>query len=92
MVESNFEVKIVKGIAKNIEKFKDKLTKKEKEYLTSFSCNASNFSGLPKIQKFKLTQNAIKKTTNRVCAYYRTIGFKTKTKTKWTYLSDKNIE
>ena len=68
MVESNCEVKVIKVIAKNIEKYKDNLTKKEKEYLIRFSCNASNFSGLPKIQKFKLIQNAIKKTTKRVCA------------------------
>ena len=92
MIESNCDVKVIKEVAKNIEKYKDNLTKKKKEYLISFSCNASNFSGLPKIQKFKLIQNTIKKITKRVCAYYRTIGFKTKIKIKWTYLSYKNIE
>ena len=45
--------------AKIIEKYKDNLTKKEKEYLTSFSYNASNFYGTPKIRKSKLIQNAI---------------------------------
>ena len=50
----------MKGIAKIIEKYKDNLTKKEKEYLTSFSYNTSNFYGLPKIHKSKLIQNAIK--------------------------------
>ena len=54
MVESNCDAKVMKGIAKIIEKYKDNLTKKEKEYLTS------NFYGLPKIHKSKLIQNAIK--------------------------------
>ena len=49
MVEANCDAKVMKGIAKN-----------EKEYLTSFSCNTSNFYGLPKIHKSKLIQNAIK--------------------------------
>ena len=57
MVESNCDVKVMKGIAKIIEKYKDNLTKKEKEYLLSFSYNTSNFYGLPKICKFKLIQN-----------------------------------
>ena len=60
MVESNCDAKVMKGIAKIIEKYKDNLTKKEKEYLTSFSYNTSNFYGLPKIHKSKLIQNAIK--------------------------------
>ena len=46
--------------AKIIEKCKDNWGKKEKEYLTSFSYNASNFYGIPKIGKSKLIQNAIK--------------------------------
>ena len=50
----------MKGIAKIIEKYKHNLTKKENEYLTSFSYNTSNFYGFPKIQKSKLIQNAIK--------------------------------
>ena len=60
MVEANCDAKVMKGIAKIIEKYKDNLTKKEKEYLTSFSYNTSNFYGLPNIRKSKLIQNAIK--------------------------------
>ena len=60
MVESNCDTKVMKGITKIIEKYKDNLTKKEKEYLISFSYNTSNFYGLPKIHKSKLIQNAIK--------------------------------
>ena len=60
MVESNCDAKVMKGIAKIIEKYKDNLTKREKEYLLSFSYNTSNFYGLPKIHKSKLIQNAIK--------------------------------
>ena len=45
---------------KNYWEIQDKLTKNEKEYLTSFSYTASNFYGLPKIHKSKLLQNAIK--------------------------------
>ena len=36
MVESNFDSKVMKGKAKIIEKYKDNLTKREKEYLLSF--------------------------------------------------------
>ena len=54
MVEANCDAKVMKGIAKIIEKYKDNLTKKEKEYLTSFSYNTSNFYGLPKLHKSKL--------------------------------------
>ena len=43
MGEGNCDAKVMKGIAKVIEKFKDNLTKKEKEYLTRFLYNASNF-------------------------------------------------
>ena len=60
VIEGNCNAKLMKGIAKIIEKYKDNLTKKEKEYLTSFSYNTSNFYGLPKIHKSKLIQNAIK--------------------------------
>ena len=58
MVESNFDSKVMKGKAKIIEKYKDNLTKREKEYLLSFSYNKSNFYSLPKIHKFKIIQNA----------------------------------
>ena len=60
MVEANCDAKVTKGITKIIEKYKDNLTEKEKEYLTSFSCNTSNFYDLPKIHKSKLIQDAIK--------------------------------
>ena len=60
MVGANCHAKVMKGIAKIIEKYKDNLTKKEKEYLTSFSYNTSNFYGLPKIHKCKLIQNGTK--------------------------------
>ena len=60
MVESNCDTKVMKGIAKIIEKYKDILSKKEKEYLISSSYNTSNFYGLPKIHTSKLIQNAIK--------------------------------
>ena len=60
MAEANCDAKVVKAIAKTIEKYKDNLSKKEKEYLTSFSYNASDFYGLPKINKSKLIQNAKK--------------------------------
>ena len=61
MVEAKCDAKGMKGIAKIIEKYKDDLTNKEKEYYTSFSYNPSNFYGLPKIHKSELIQNAIKK-------------------------------
>ena len=54
MVEANCNAKVMKRIASIIEKYKDNLTKKEKEYLTSFSYNTSNFYGLPKLHKTKL--------------------------------------
>ena len=60
MVESNSDSKVMKGIAKIIEKYKDNITKRGKEYLLSFSYNTSNFYGLPKIHRSKLIQNAIK--------------------------------
>ena len=59
MVESNSDTKVMKGIAKIIEIYKDNLIKKEKEYI-SVSYNTSNFCGLPKIHKSKSVQNAIK--------------------------------
>ena len=37
MVESNCDAEVMKGIAKIIKKYKDNLTKKEKEYLIRFS-------------------------------------------------------
>ena len=43
MVEGNCDAKVMKGIAKVIEKFKDNLTKKEREYLISFLYNTNNF-------------------------------------------------
>ena len=42
MVESNCDAKVMIGIAKILEKDKDILTQKEKQYLTSFSYNTSN--------------------------------------------------
>ena len=51
MVKSTSDAKLMKEIAKIIEKYKDNLTKREKEYLISFSYNTSNFYGLPKIDK-----------------------------------------
>ena len=39
----------MKRIAKIIEKYKENLIKKEKEYLVSFSYFTSNFYDLPKI-------------------------------------------
>ena len=58
----------MKEIVKISEKYKDNLTKKEKEYLTSFSYNTSNFYGLPKIHKSKLIQNPIKE-QQKECAH-----------------------
>ena len=49
MVETNCDAKVMKRIAKITDKYKYNLTKKEKDYLTSFSYNTSNFYGLPKI-------------------------------------------
>ena len=60
MVEANCDANVMKGITKIIEKYKDNLMKKEEEYLTSFSYNASNFYGFPRVHKSKLIQNAIK--------------------------------
>ena len=60
MAESNCDAKVMKGIVKIIEKYRDDLTKKEKEYLISFSYNTSNFYGLSKIHKSKLIQKTIK--------------------------------
>ena len=37
MVEVDCDAKVMKRIAKIIKKYKDDLTKKEKEYLTNFS-------------------------------------------------------
>ena len=54
MVEANCNAKVMKRIASIIEKYKDNLIKNEKEYLTSFSYNTSNFYGLPKLHKSKL--------------------------------------
>ena len=60
MVEANCDAKVMKGIAKMIEKYKDNLTKNKKRYLTSFSYNTSNLYGFPKTRKSKVIQNAIK--------------------------------
>ena len=60
MVESNCDTKVMKGIAKIIEIYKDNSTKKEKKYLKSFSYHKSNFYGLSKVHKCDLIQNAIK--------------------------------
>ena len=60
MVEANCDAKVMKGIAKIIEKYKDNLTKTEKNILQVSHYNTSNFYGLPKIPKSKLIQNAIK--------------------------------
>ena len=54
MVEANCNAKVMKRIASIIEKYKGNLKKNEKEYLTSFSYNTSNFYGLPKLHKSKL--------------------------------------
>ena len=72
MVKSNCDTdtKVMKGITKIIEKYKDNLTKKEKECLISFSYNTSNIYGLPKIHKSKLIQNVIKEQRKRICTYY----------------------
>ena len=66
----NCDTKVIKGIVKIIEKYKDNLTKKEKEYLISFSYNTSNFCDLLKIHKSKLIQNCDQRTKKRVCTYY----------------------
>ena len=64
MVEANCEAKVMKGIGKIIQKCEDNLTKKENEYLPSTPYNTSNFYGLPKTQKSKLIQIAIKEQQN----------------------------
>ena len=46
MVELTCDAKLMKRIAKVLEKYKDNFTKKEKEYLISSSYKASNFYGL----------------------------------------------
>ena len=61
MLEANCDTKVTKKITKIIEKYKDNLTKKEKENFTNFSYNTINFCDLPKIHKSKLIQNASKK-------------------------------
>ena len=61
LIELICDAKVMKAIAKIIEKCKANLTTKEKEYLINFWCNTSNFYGLPKIHKSRLIQNAIKK-------------------------------
>ena len=61
LIELICDAKVIKAIAKIIEKYKANLTTKEKEYLINFCCNTSNFYGLPKIHKSRLIQNAIKK-------------------------------
>ena len=66
----NCDIKVMKEIAKIIEKYKDNLTKKEKEYRISFSYNTSNSYGLPKVPKSKFIQNAIKEQPKRVCTYF----------------------
>ena len=47
IVESNFDAKVMKGIARIMKKYKSNLTKKEKQYLASLVYKASNFYGLP---------------------------------------------
>ena len=42
---------VIKKIGRLSEKYKDELTKEEKEYLTKFNHRMSNFYGLPKIHK-----------------------------------------
>ena len=61
MVKLYCGARIVKKIAKILEKYKHNITKKEKEYFINFSSNISNVYGLPKIQKSKLIQNIIRK-------------------------------
>ena len=41
MIESNYDSKVMKGIAKIIEKYKDDLTKRQKEY--SIICTYLHF-------------------------------------------------
>ena len=57
LVESTCDAKVMKEIAKIIEKYKDNLTKKEKEYFISFSYNTSNFYDLPKILRSKFKKS-----------------------------------
>ena len=60
IVESNCGSKVIKGIAKILEKCKHNLTKRDKKCLISFSYNTSHFYGLPKIHKSKSIQDMIK--------------------------------
>lgn len=53
IVELNCYAKVIKAMAKMLDKYKANLRKKEKEYLITFSNNTSNFSDLGKIQKSK---------------------------------------
>ena len=53
IVELNCYAKVIKAMAKMLDKYKANLRKKEKEYLITFSNDTSNFSDLGKIQKSK---------------------------------------
>ena len=59
-VDSHYDKKVIKEIAKLFEKYENCLTKKENEYLINFSFNTSNFYGLPKMYWSKIIQRAIK--------------------------------
>ena len=76
MVEVNCDTKVMKGIGKIIQKCEDNLTKKEIEYLPSFSYNTNNFYGLPKTHKSKLIQNAIKEQQNEYVHIIEPSGLK----------------
>ena len=89
MVESNCDSKVMNGIVKIIEKYKDNLKKSGKEQLLSFSYNTSNFYDFPKFHNSKLIQNGIKEQQKEYIHITEPSDLKL---SSWTCLSDKNIE
>ena len=59
LIASSCETKVMKNIAKILEKYKDNFTGKKK-YVIHFSFYTSKVCGLLEINKFKLIQDTIK--------------------------------
>ena len=58
-IDSNCDMKVITKLKKLIEKYKDCLTTKEKDYLINFRFSSSNFYGLPKIHKSKVIKTVL---------------------------------
>ena len=90
MFELNCDAKVMKGIAKILEKCKDNLTTTTTKNLTSFSYNLSNFYGLPKINKFKVIQKGTKEQQKKHVHITEPSGLRLKP-ISWLFLFEKPI-